>query len=225
MAAEEIARRGAERATAVLHAVANPAAALTAAERSVLAHAAEQIRRLHREGKRVDLAPLPRRTVAAHTGLSERTARTTIDQLEHRGLLTLAVQGRRGAPGARDEHGRPKARAGLYRLPDESTLTRLLSVPASGSVGHPDQISGTPRLSAVGTPDQISGTPGTSSSSSPEEAFRMVTVSITATDVEQVVELLTRLAPDAAVQVDVAHREQPEILPANVSRLRPVRAS
>ena len=53
----------------------------------------------------------------------------------------------------------------------------------------------------------------------------MVTVSITATDVEQVVELLARLAPGAAVQVDDARRDQPGVLPANVTRLQPGRAS
>lgn len=206
MAAAEVAGRGADRARCVLLAVADPDTRLTDPERAVLAHAASEIQRLQREGKQVDLAPLPRRTVAERTGLSERVARTAISDLTERGLLELAVRGRRGAPGALRPDGRPQAQASLYRLPATDTLARLLSVPVNGSVGHPAQISGTSAAEPLGTPAQISGTSARPDTTTSPEGPRMVTLTITAPDAEALSAALAALRREQ----DVAVQEIPD---------------
>jgi hypothetical protein len=73
---------------------------------------------------------LPRREVAAATGLGEKAVRGCLDRLDDRGLLVLKVRGRRGKPG-----GPRKPMANAFQLPDPKALRSLIPVPASGSVG------------------------------------------------------------------------------------------
>jgi hypothetical protein len=219
MAAEEVARRGTERAAAALEVVADPAARMTEAERAVLADAAREILRLQQEGKNVDLAPMPRRGVARRTRLSERTARTALQRLTDRGLLQLAVPGRRGAPGAMRGDGRPEALAGLYRIPDPVTLARLLYVPVNGSVGRGVQVSGTPTADPLGTPAQISGTPSQPDQS---EEPAVVTLTLTAPDAAALAAALAALRRegDVAMVVDTTATTKNNTMPDNVRPLR-----
>lgn len=217
MAAEEVVRRGAERAAAVLEVVQDPAADLTGPERDVLAHAASTVLRLHREGKQVDLAPMARREVADCTGLSERITRTTIGRLVGRNLLQLVVRGSSGVPGAKREDGRPWATAGLYRLPEPDTLARLLSVPENRSVGHHAHISGTDVPDPHGTPAHISGTPETAT---PKENPEMITLTLSSRDPHALAAALRSLQMEHA-QVTV--EEPAEEPPQNGRRLRMVR--
>lgn len=135
-----------ERADTVTAVAADPEAPLPDAYRAVLAHAANVARR-----NGTTRPALPRRAVAEATGLTERTARTTLEALHRDGLLRLEVPGRSSSDPRRQ-------RAGLYQLPAAAALTAYL-YPKYGSMGRGAQVYGTPAVTAVGTPPQIYGTP------------------------------------------------------------------
>ncbi len=135
-----------ERADTVTAVAADPETPLPDAYRAVLAHAANVARR-----NGTTRPALPRRAVAEATGLTERTARTTLGALHLDGLLRLEVAGRSSSDPRRQ-------RAALYQLPDAAALTAYL-YPKYGSMGHLAQIYGTPAVDPAGTPPQIYGTP------------------------------------------------------------------
>lgn len=96
--------------------VTDPDAPLNDTERAVLAAACTIAER-----NGTTRPAMPRREVAELAGVTEKAARCALERLDRRRLLRLDVPGRRGAPGA------GKARAALYRLPDdpETYLSRV----------------------------------------------------------------------------------------------------
>ncbi len=130
--------------------------------------------------------------------MGERTIRTTLERLERKRLLTLAVPGR---PGATQQ----ARRAALYLLPTEEALAQYL-YRGTRSMGPPAQVYGTPTNERRGTPAQVYGTP--TNHNNPTEETAVVTVTIRATDPATLAATLDALRRDPAVAVQ-AEPERP----------------
>lgn len=109
---DQVQAEAAERAAAVLAAVADADADLSDRERAVLTYAAQQTQ--ERGMLRV---ALPWRAVMAATNLTEKVAKRTLADLQQRGLLHLDVRGYAGAT---------KRKANLYSLPAPDALSPYL---------------------------------------------------------------------------------------------------
>ncbi len=200
------------KATALLVLASDPAADLLDADRAVLAYAAEQARE-----RGIDRVPMARRTVAVATGLGSKVVRNALVRLDLLGLLTLAEAGRPGGPAAR------RARANLYRLPDPGRAAAYL-YRETRSVGPPAQFCGPPGLSPVGPPAQSCGPPlldTTATTTEPEESPNMITLTLTASDPEELASALALLRKEGHVHVDTADAMQSNPLPRNVRRMPP----
>ncbi len=200
-----------DKAKALLALVSDPAADLLDADRAVLTYAAEQARE-----RGIDRVPMARRTVAAATGLGPKSVRKALVRLDRLGLLTLAEAGRPGGPAAR------RARANLYRLPDPGRAAAYL-YRETRSVGPPAQFCGPPGLSPVGPPAQSCGPPllDTTATTEPEESPSMITLTLTASDPEELASALALLRKEGHVHVDTADAMQSKPLPRNVRRMPP----
>ncbi len=134
--------------------VADPACALQASDRQVLAYAIERAVALG-----MTRIALPWRTTAAATGLGERATKNALARLSEAGLLTLAERGRPGGARAR------KPRANLYDLADTKRLAAYL-YRETRSVGPAAPDCGTSGRQKHGTPHQDDGTSATATSTS-----------------------------------------------------------
>ncbi len=200
-----------DKAKALLALVSDPAADLLDADRAVLAYAAEQARE-----RGIDRVPMARRTVAAATGLGPKSVRKALVRLDRLGLLPLAQPGRPGGPAARC------VRAGLHRLPDAKQVATFL-YRETRSVGPPAQFCGPPSLSPLGPPASSVGppSPDTAATSQSQKGSHMVTLTLTATDPEELASALALLRKEGHVHVGTAGSIQEPPLPRNVRRMPP----
>lgn len=176
--------------------IADPDLDLTDDERAVLAYAID-----FAEARRTLRPALPRRAVAEATGLSERRARSTLAELDRRGLLPLAKRGRSGLE---------NARASLYRLPAPDALHLCRE---TRPMGRPAQTYGPHGSDHVGTHPQTYGTPeGETVQHTIPVAGRAVTVS---GDPKALAEFL-RLIGDRDVHADHDVELQHVATPTNV---------
>lgn len=209
---DEVQARGERAAIAVLAAVEDPETELNGRERAVLHFAVAVLRRHHDEGKPFDRVALPRRDVAAGTGLSERVARAALVRLVERGLLVVSRPGQSDIRQGVRTTGRPYRLATLYRLADPEPLAQQL-YRKTRSMGRPVQTYGTPALADLGTAEHTYGTPALAAHTSPEGPS-MVTLTITAPDADALAAALAALRREQ----DVAVHE----IPDNVRHLRPI---
>jgi len=209
---DEVQARGERAAIAVVAAVEDPESELDGRERAVLHFAVATLRRHHDEGKPFDRVALPRRDVAAGTGLSERVARAALDQLVARGLLVVS---RPGQPDIREgvrTTGRPYRLATLYRFAAPASLAQQL-YRGTRSMGRPEHTYGTRSPAALGTAAHTYGTSARPAHTSPEGPS-MITLTLTAPDADALAAALAALRREQ----DVAVRE----IPDNVRHLRSV---
>ncbi|WP_402373639.1 hypothetical protein [Isoptericola rhizosphaerae] len=172
-------------------------APLTDTDREVLAAACDLA-----EHHRTTRPALPRRALAASTGLGERAVRDALDRLDRRRLLTCVVRGRPAAPGSN------RRRASLYRLPDRDALDAAYLYRGTRSMGPPAQVYGTPAVEPAGTPARSMGPPN--------GATDMDTLTL-ALSPEQRAVVLAALARHAEA---VAADDPPAAKPSNVVPLR-----
>ncbi len=182
------------RADLLAELAADPDATLPQSCRAVLAHAANQARRLTS-----DRPALPRQQMLEATGLGLSALRTALAQLDSAGLLVLAERGRRGANGGRSnlyrlaQKDHPALAAYLYRETRSVVPSaQVCSAPLLDLDGAPRQICSAPRLDAVTKP-----TP---------EGPSMVTLTITAPDADALAAALAALRREQ----DVAVHEIPD---------------
>lgn len=190
------------RADLVAELAADPDATLPQSYRAVLAHAANQARRLTS-----DRPALPRKQMLEATGLGLTALRTALARLDGAGLLVLAEQGRRGAS---------SGRSNLYRLAreDHPALASYL-YRETRSVVPPAQVCSAPRLNLDGAPRQVCSAPHPDAVTKPlPEGPSMVTLTITAPDADALAAALAALRREQ----DVAVHE----IPDNVRHLRSV---
>lgn len=174
----------------VLERVVHPDAELDDTARKILVHACTVAER-----NMTTRPALPWRAIVAETGLSERVVKTALSRMHDEGLLHLEVRGQGHAT---------KRRASLYRLPAPEAVH--IPVPASGSVGRPAQVYGTPEVDEVGTREQVYGT------------SRRVRLVIEADDADSLNQVLDRLAQSANV-VAVEDDDAPDnVRPLRVAR-------
>lgn len=195
---------------------ANPDANLPDVWRAILAHAGT----VAHTNSTIRPA-LPRHQIVAATGYGDRTIRTALAKMDAAGLLRVAVRGRAGIPrssvseGASQPPSHLLSRATLYRLPSAAVMAAHLC-PETGQVGPLAHTSRTPAFLAHLDPPHTSRTPA------PKEAPAVVTLTVTASNLVEVLEavrLAVRLT-GAEVSVD-ASTDQSDHPLAEVVVLRP----